>query len=345
MSFKASFVSSRTRQRFGLTARQVNVVLEVLFVVLIVTGLGSWLLALDKAWIAATIHAIAGFTLVLVVPLKVRGSVRTGFKRGRMTRWVSTLFGLMLLSGVVLGWLHTTALWWGIGYWAAMWTHLLFGFVGIPFFLWHAASRPSKPKLVDLDRRAMLSAVGLASAGAAIYGTQEVVLAAAGRKRAGTGSHEIASFEPDKMPRMQWINDTAPRVDLDTWDLRIEGESVDLAALAARTEPLVAWLDCTDGWRSQQRWDVVSLESVLSDSPGRSVKVTSSTGYSRLFARSDANDVFLCFGYDGDPLRRGHGAPVRVVAPNRRGPWWIKWVVDIELTDRRAWLQLPLPAS
>ncbi len=338
-------MSVQPSNRFAFTARQVNVILEILFVVLILSGLGSWLLALDNAWIAATIHSIAGFMLVLMVPLKLRGSVMTGFKRGRLTRWLSTIFGLMLLSGIVLGWLHTTAIWWGIGYWSAMWTHLLLGFTGIPLFLWHTATRPSKPKLVDLDRRALLSAAGLAGAGAVVYGTQEVVLAATDQKRAGTGSHEIASFEPEKMPRMQWINDTAPRVDLDTWDLRIEGESVEIDALAEQTERMVAWLDCTDGWRSQQRWDVVPLDRLLSDRPGRSVKVTSATGYSRLFDRSDAKNVYLCFGYDGKPLQRGHGAPVRLVAPNRRGPWWIKWVVDIELTDRRAWLQLPFPAT
>ena len=48
-------------------------------------------------------------------------------------------------------------------------------------------------------------------------------------------------------------------------------------------------------------------------------------------------------GYEGQPLRRGHGAPVRVVAPGRRGPWWIKWVTSVQLDDRPWWLQTPFP--
>jgi hypothetical protein len=42
-----------------------------------------------------------------------------------------------------------------------------------------------------------------------------------------------------------------------------------------------------------------------------------------------------CFG--------GHGAPVRLLAPGRRGPWWVKWVRSVDLVDRPWWLQLPFP--
>lgn len=342
-------LSAKRNRRFGLTSRQLNLVIELLFITLIVTGLLSWTFSLNLAFVATTVHSIAGFMLLAIVPLKVRGPVRTGFRRGRVTRWLSALFGIMVLAVLVIGVLHANAIWWGYGYWTGMWTHLLVGFSSIPLFLWHVLSRPSKsarPKRVDADRRAFLTTSALLAAGAGAWGAQEVtqkVVGASAHDRAGTGSHEIASFDPDKMPRMIWINDTRPTIDFETWDLRVEGQSVALADLWAMSKPLAAWLDCTDGWRSQQNWDVVPLADLLSDDDSRSVKVTSATGYNRLFSRSSADEVYLCVGYDGRRLHGGHGAPVRVVAPNRRGPWWIKWVTNVELSDRPEWLQLPLP--
>jgi DMSO/TMAO reductase YedYZ molybdopterin-dependent catalytic subunit len=62
-----------------------------------------------------------------------------------------------------------------------------------------------------------------------------------------------------------------------------------------------------------------------------------------LFPHADAGDLFLAVGYGGVPLGRGHGAPVRLVAPGRRGPWWVKWVTSVQLDERPWWLQTPFP--
>jgi DMSO/TMAO reductase YedYZ molybdopterin-dependent catalytic subunit len=34
---------------------------------------------------------------------------------------------------------------------------------------------------------------------------------------------------------------------------------------------------------------------------------------------------------------------VRLVAPGRRGFWWVKWVRRIEVVDEPWWLQSPFP--
>jgi DMSO/TMAO reductase YedYZ molybdopterin-dependent catalytic subunit len=73
--------------------------------------------------------------------------------------------------------------------------------------------------------------------------------------------------------------------------------------------------------------------------------VKSKTGYDRLFANDALDDLYLAVGYGGEPLRAGHGAPVRLIAPGRRGPWWVKWVTSVEPDDRPSWLQLPLPLT
>ena len=60
---------------------------------------------------------------------------------------------------------------------------------------------------------------------------------------------------------------------------------------------------------------------------------------------ADLADIHLAVGYDGIPLRAGHGAPARLVVPGRRGPEWVKWVTRIDTDHRPAWLQPPLPLS
>ena len=39
----------------------------------------------------------------------------------------------------------------------------------------------------------------------------------------------------------------------------------------------------------------------------------------------------------------GHGFPVRLVAPDLRGYWWVKWVSTITVDELPAWWQLPFP--
>jgi hypothetical protein len=331
-----------------MTARETNLLLEVLIAAALVTGVGSWIVGLSFARPLTLLHALVGLMLLIAAPAKMRGSVKTGFRRGRRTRWLSTAFGILVLGAIALGAVHTIGLWFGVGYWSALWTHQLFGFVLIPLLLWHVWTRPVRPSVTDLNRRSLLSAGTAAAIAAAVVGTQEALVRISGltgAERSGTGSYETGSFDPDRMPTVSWIDDRAPDIDVADWPLLVAGEPVDVAELAAASESLPAVLDCTGGWWSEQNWDVIPLAAVLPTGVGRSVKVTSATGYSRLFSTADLNDVYLATGYDRRPLRRGHGAPIRIVAPGRRGPWWIKWVTTIEISDRPAWLQLPLPPT
>ena len=321
--------------------------LEVLILGAVASGLTAWALGTSWAKAATVIHAVCGLTILVLAGAKLRGSVRVGMRRERASRWLSVVFGGLVLATIALGVAHVTGLWFGVGYWSALWTHFLAAFVLLPLFLWHVVSRPVRPKLTDLDRRAMLRAGSALAVGAVVYGAQEVVVRVAGLaggSRRATGSHEVGSFEPSRMPTVSWINDEAPAsTDAATWQLEILGQRVDVAGLATLTTPVIAALDCTGGWWSEQSWDAVSLRSLIGTDSARSINVASITGYSRLYPFSDIDELYLAVGYGGEPLRRGHGAPVRLVAPGRRGPWWIKWVVSVELDDRPFWLQTPFP--
>ncbi|HXH58550.1 molybdopterin-dependent oxidoreductase [Iamia sp.] len=332
--------------RARMTARQVDVVLEVLLLAALATGLAAW--TVGTGWVRwlTVAHGVCGLTVLVLSGAKLRGSVHTGLRRGRATRWISIGFGVGILVTIALGVAHATALWFGVGEWTALWTHVLVAVVLVPVLAWHVGSRPSRPRLADLDRRAALRGGAALAIGAAAYAAQEVVVrgtAQPGGERRATGSHDVGSFDPDQMPAVSWLNDTAPSAVDDDWPLVIGGRPVTIAELRAATRPVTATVDCTGGWSSTQRWDAVPLAELLEDGRARSIRVTSFTGYSRLLPYSDRAHLHLAVGYGGEPLRRGHGEPVRLVAPGRRGPWWVKWVVAVELDDRPWWLQLPLP--
>lgn len=317
----------------------------------IATGVISWLVPLSSARLVTVVHAVLGLVVVVIAPFKIRGSARTGFKRKARTRYASAAFGVIVVAAVIAGVTHSTGLLFSTGLGTPLWIHLFLGILSIPILVWHVWTRPVRPKPIDLNRRGVITASVGGAIGATILGVQEVALDATGARggdRAGTGSIEIASFEPANMPQISWYNDPIPTgVSVPRWPLRIAGESVSVVDdLLPNTRTIQARIDCTGGWYSVQDWDGVPLSELIEPTDtARSVRVRSTTGYARLFPIDYLDDLYLATGYGGEPLRVGHGAPVRLVAPNRRGFNWVKWVTEVEVSDRPAWLQSPLPLA
>jgi DMSO/TMAO reductase YedYZ molybdopterin-dependent catalytic subunit len=67
------------------------------------------------------------------------------------------------------------------------------------------------------------------------------------------------------------------------------------------------------------------------------------TGYTRRFPPEDTSVLLLATQVGGDLLSPGHGAPVRLIAPGRRGFWWVKWVDHVSLEPQPWWAQPPFP--
>jgi DMSO/TMAO reductase YedYZ molybdopterin-dependent catalytic subunit len=63
--------------------------------------------------------------------------------------------------------------------------------------------------------------------------------------------------------------------------------------------------------------------------------------YPQNFARSlhigDAmrDDILLCYEFNGEPLTKDHGFPLRLVVPGWFGISWVKWLNRVEVLDRR----------
>lgn len=307
------------------------------------SGAGAFLLGgASTAWIVV-MHGVVGFTVLVLARPKVP-VVRRGLRRRRRSRYASMALGVCVTAAFATGIVHALGPWQAIGVWSPMGLHLIFAIAAVPLAAWHVVGRPQRIRPVDLSRRTALQALAVAGVALLARTGFEQFLAA---ERRFTGSHEVASGDPRRMPVVQWLNDSPPTIDPEQWALRLRGtvhRDVNYRELRSHTRTVDATLDCTSGWYSTQTWTGVPLTALLGPEPGgRSLEVRSATGYARLFPLGDAPNLILAHEVAGAPLSRGHGFPARLVAPGRRGLWWVKWVVEIRTSDRPWWAQTPIP--
>ena len=307
-----------------------------------VSGGASFLLGgASTAWLVV-MHGVVGFTVLVLARPKVP-VVRRGLRRRRPSRYASMALGICVTGAFATGIVHALGFWQAIGVWSAIGLHLIFAFAAVPLAVWHVVGRPQRIRPVDLSRRTALQALAVAGVALLARSTFEQFFAA---ERRFTGSHEVGSGEPRRMPVVQWLNDSPPTIDPEDWVLRLRGpvnRDMNYRELVGHSRTTEATLDCTSGWYSTQTWTGVKLADLLGpEISGRSIEVRSATGYGRRFPLRDVNSLMLAHEVGGEPLSRGHGFPARLVAPGRRGLWWLKWVTEIHVSDRPWWAQTPI---
>ena len=330
--------------------------------VLLVVAAGSGVLAFGvgtpgTSRAVVLVHGAAGLGLLLLVPWKavVVGRARQRFPAGRASS-AAVLLGVLVVATVVSGVTHAVGVagpWPAVGGLTGVVLHVALAvclLVALPAHVWGKRQRPRR---TDLGRRALLRSGGLAVGAAALWTATEGLLrltGAPGADRRATGSHDRGTDDPEAMPVTQWFTDTVPDSVDGTLEL-VGGNRRTTIAVADldRGDSVRAVLDCTGGWYAAQDWRGTSLGRLLAESldgelpVDGSIDVVSRTGYRRRLPLRDAEHLLLATSAAGRPLSPGHGAPVRLVAPGRRGFWWVKWVARIEVVDAPWWVQPPFP--
>ena len=303
-------------------------------------------------------HRVAGYGILAVLVWKtVNVVVSWKWPRAGTVRTASLLLTVLLVITLVLGLAWSLAgpyRWWIFS--GVSW-HIYTGAAIVPLLIWHSWHMARRAPLgFWVERRQFLRIAGLALAGFVAWQATEGLARAAdlsGRSRRFTGSYEAGSFTGNDFPRVSWLDDDPDRIEVAAWTLEVYGAATRRLSLSAvdfaKDAQVVATLDCTGGWHSTQEWRGTPLADVLdAASPtesARSVAVRSVTGYYRRFSLGDARGFLLATRVGGEPLSHGHGAPLRLVAPGRRGFEWVKWVTEIEISEAPGWWQLPLPAQ
>jgi DMSO/TMAO reductase YedYZ molybdopterin-dependent catalytic subunit len=290
-------------------------------------------------------HGVLGFAVVALLAWKLRRVWRRLVEQRGGGAGAASL--LVVAVVLVSGWVWSSGGDVVIGGYGLLAWHMALGTALVVVVLAHAIARrkPLRVRDVAAGRRQFL-AVGAVAAGAYVaWQVQRPVSRLVGWRGAGrrfSGSYERGSFAGnDGFPPTSWVADRPRAIDRGSYSLRVEGLvgaplSLTVDDLDAGDE-VEALLDCTGGWYSHQRWSGVRLDRLLARAGvrtgARHVRVESHTGYRWSFPIEEAPRLLVATRVGGEILSHGHGAPARLVAPDRRGFQWVKWVVRIELID------------
>lgn len=328
--------------RFRGAGRRTNLALLVVLIGAALTGGLAFAAGTPiPARVATLVHGLFGLAVVLLVPWK-SVIVRRAPDRRLASVALVALIAVCIISGLIEV----------FGGYGVMWRlspmqlHVGSAVLAAPLLGWHLVHhRRQRLHRRDLSRRTLLRTGVLAVGVAATYGSLEGIGRLAGSasaSRIATGSHYLS---PDAVPATMWLFDRVPALPAD-YRIHVAGKEMTVSDLASRSTTLAARLDCTSGWYTDAEWTAVRVAELLSAeeiAAAASIEVVSRTGYRRRFPADEAGSLWLATAYQGVPLLPAFGAPVRLVAPQRRGFWWVKWVASVELSDLPGWSQSPFP--
>ena len=324
----------------GTAGRRTNVALLVLLLAAVATG--TLIFALGTRWavLAVALHGVAALGMVLLSHYKWRIIRRGTDARPASSTWPSVALGVLVVVTLATGLLHSSGLVLEYGPLDDMQVHVVAAVATVPLTVWHVIARGNLPQRRDVSRRNLLRSGLLVGSGAALLGTFEGFYRLAGlpgARRRFTGSYEQASHEPEAMPSIIWLLDPRPVIAAGDWQLEIADargvRHYTYDEIAAFDDRVTATIDCTIGWFAEQDWQGARLARLLEvPDDARSIFVRSQTGYFRRLPIRDLPHLLLATGYEGQSLLPRHGYPARLVAPGRRGFWWVKWVVRIEVS-------------
>ena len=204
------------------------------------------------------------------------------------------------------------------------------------------------PKNLKISRRTFLAAAGGTIVSIGLPGTfikisdaKQHALAVSsrpdGRPRLPPGQHAVE--------RILDMGGTPGTATVANWSLRIYGEVEKPMVLSYEDllnldqVDIVCDVHCVTGWTLLgSRWTGVRLGTIMDlvkpSKNGRFITFEAAEGYTSNAPISDAQkeNVFLAHRFFGEKLPRAHGAPVRVVIPDRYFYKSAKWLEAIKVT-------------
>ena len=293
-------------------------------------------------------HRVVGLTLIVLLWFKLS---RVRYRVTRTSQWQAST-ALSIATALAAFGTIGTGIMWVFGYVPDLpviqflTVHVAFGLVLVVLMVAHQRTRFRPPSRADFDRRrtTMQYSVMLL-AGAVTYRLQELInttFNTPGEQRRLTGSREKSGSGNGAFPPTAWVADDPNPVERESYELTVRGAVDSPVELSyGELDPDTsreALLDCTSGWYTEQEWRGVAVGDLLdladADDDATHVRFVSVTGYRWSIPIDEARDTLLATHVGGERLSHGHGAPLRLVAPGRRGFQWVKWVERVDVRTR-----------
>jgi hypothetical protein len=308
------------------------------------TGLWSFLVGDPQGYWLFVAHGVLGLSVLGILAAKLRrvtpGVLASKGRRPATDVGIATAVAALATVGIGVWWVVMQS---PTQYPNGMILHTTFALVLLGLCVWHLLVRYRPLTTRDLrDRRSLLRLMAILVGGGAVWAGLEAtqrVAGTAGSRRRFTGSRQEAGAFPVTM----WMLDNPAAIHLESYALVVAGavtkplhfQANELALLPQAS--LLATLDCTGGWYSEQEWQGIRVGELLAQAQPQPtaayVRFRSMTGYRWSLPIGEAAHVLLATHVGGLPLDHGHGAPLRLVAPGRRGFQWVKWVVAVEVLE------------
>jgi DMSO/TMAO reductase YedYZ molybdopterin-dependent catalytic subunit len=159
----------------------------------------------------------------------------------------------------------------------------------------------------------------------------------------------IVPLVPTKGWRIYTVSGSLPSFDEATWRLQVGGHVDRPVSLGYRDllslpkHEQVSTFHCVTGWTVKNvHWGGVRLSDVIGPARPQSQAhalefVSAERPYvdSLTLQQAALNDVMLAYEMDGRPLKREHGAPLRLVIPEMYGYKNVKWLNAVNLVPKQ----------
>lgn len=159
---------------------------------------------------------------------------------------------------------------------------------------------------------------------------------------------EIREYQGEKLDSISQFEENSikgpRRIDIAAYRLKVTGAVAKAASyryqdvLARPALAKVTTIHCVEGWDVKVLWEGVLLKDLIAESAPRSDAVTvifkSADGYSSSlpweYVRN--KNILLAYKMNAVPVPEERGFPFLVVAEDKWGYKWAKWVTEIELS-------------
>jgi len=165
---------------------------------------------------------------------------------------------------------------------------------------------------------------------------------------------EVREYEGEKLGSVEDFRENSIKgpqnVDRETYRLRITGlvdrpgaYTYSQVTSGHATYDKVVQLDCVEGWSVNVLWRGLLVSDLVKEAGAKGTANTvvfkAVDGYSTSLPLSyvEENDILLAYGMNGVTLPPERGFPFQLVAEDKWGYKWIKWVSEIELSDDPAY--------